>query len=497
MDFFLDGYQQSRTKMLEDFDAPLSDSLSALASQTWVENPLSSLSRLNQLSEAGVEHSPTGYVDPYMGDMGEMESTVLNPISKEEALRQAKEAGVELDFPKDGIPQERVDLLIKWKREEVKRKFLIEKGPSGFIPGVAKIGTALGVSILDPVNIASAFVPVVSQANQVRLMSRLGKTGGRFVTGATEGLVGAALVEPFIYGSQQAQQADYDIYDSYLNLTIGTVLGGGLHAGIGKISDVLSKQPAQVKADMLQGATAQALENKQVDITPYLDSTGLTNKILSYDAVNAEISAIRAELSPIAEGRISRGDLKKLNGEIKNLEYDRGGLFAELEKNKVTGGQKFKKQGLKKGEVIADLEKRVADVDRQIALKQRELAKANEAREASGAIKALDSGIIPKRYQQRIDSIERKSFSPLYKKDQPTHPMESDPIVAQEAQVKYDARPANEYADIDEMTNDIITGMRDSGVDVKDVETEIKQMNELTERDANGIRQMIACMVKI
>ena len=96
----------------------------------------------------------------------------------------------------------------------------------------------MGVSFLDPVNIGASFIPVVGQANFARLAARTGFTTARLTRGAAEGLAGAALLEPLVYGVAQSVQADYDITDSLLNLTFGTILGGGLHVGAGKLKDI-------------------------------------------------------------------------------------------------------------------------------------------------------------------------------------------------------------------------------------------------------------------
>ena len=44
--------------------------------------------------------------------------------------------------------------------------------------------------------------------------------------------------EPIVYGVAQKVQADYGIADSLLNITFGTILGGGLHVGAGKLKDL-------------------------------------------------------------------------------------------------------------------------------------------------------------------------------------------------------------------------------------------------------------------
>ena len=60
----------------------------------------------------------------------------------------------------------------------------------------------------------------------------------RLKRGVAEGAVGATLIEPLVYGVAQRVQADYDIYDSFLNVAFGTVIGGGLHVGAGKLRDM-------------------------------------------------------------------------------------------------------------------------------------------------------------------------------------------------------------------------------------------------------------------
>ena len=49
-------------------------------------------------------------------------------------------------------------------------------------------------------------------------------------------------VEPIDYGVAQSLQADYDMYDSLLNVTFGTVLGSGLHVGAGKLKDINTRR---------------------------------------------------------------------------------------------------------------------------------------------------------------------------------------------------------------------------------------------------------------
>ena len=143
-----------------------------------------------------------------------------------------------------------VDIMVKEKKEERARQSIIERGPEGswnplnkgFYVGAAKLTTGLAVSMVDPINIAASFIPVFGQARFAKLVAKQGFTKARAVKGAVEGIAGAAIVEPLVYGVAQSVQADYDLYDSFLNIGFGAVMGSGLHVGAGKLKDANTRR---------------------------------------------------------------------------------------------------------------------------------------------------------------------------------------------------------------------------------------------------------------
>ena len=74
---------------------------------------------------------------------------------------------------------------------------------------VAAFGVGLGVSVVDPVNIATGFVPIVRAAQAARLATRFGKPVGRAITGGIEGAVGTAALEPLILYAARQDQSEY------------------------------------------------------------------------------------------------------------------------------------------------------------------------------------------------------------------------------------------------------------------------------------------------
>jgi len=139
-----------------------------------------------------------------------------------------------------------VDIMVDEKKEERARQSIISRGPEGswnpfskgFYVGAAKFGTGLAVSMADFVNIGASFIPIVGQARFAQLAARTSLRTARLTRGVAEGAFGAALVEPIVYSTAQRIQADYDLRDSFLNITFGSILGGGLHVGVGKIRDI-------------------------------------------------------------------------------------------------------------------------------------------------------------------------------------------------------------------------------------------------------------------
>ena len=142
--------------------------------------------------------------------------------------------------------------MVREKNQERARQSVMARGPegswnpfsAGFYVGAAKFTTGLATSFLDPINIAASFIPVYGQARFARLLAKPGMTftKARARRGAIEGAVGATLVEPVVYGVAKSLQSDYDLYDSFLNVTFGTILGSGLHVGAGKLKDINTRR---------------------------------------------------------------------------------------------------------------------------------------------------------------------------------------------------------------------------------------------------------------
>ena len=213
------GYDQYKTNLFE--------SLGAVAKDNWNYNPVISLMTYGDTLEAERDSRLEG----------------IEPVDRNVLNERYKDIG--LYFEQDEY-QSVVNIMVDQKEKELERQSIIQRGPKGswnpldggFYVGAAKLATGIGVSFLDPINIGVSFIPVFGQANFARVAAATSFRTARLTRGAVEGAVGATLVEPLIYGVAQKVQADYDLVDSFMNIGFGSVIGGGLHVGAGKLKDM-------------------------------------------------------------------------------------------------------------------------------------------------------------------------------------------------------------------------------------------------------------------
>ena len=239
--FGLDVNENVKTNGYDLYKSTLGETLGAVAEDAWNFNPLPSAIRFFEL------------------EANRNEDTNEPLISRDELNK--KYSNLDLFFDEDE-KQSTVDILVNRKTLERERQSIIARGPegsfnpfnSGFYTGGAKLGTSLVVSIADPINIASAFIPVVGEARFASLVARQGLTKARGIRGVVEGAVGAAAVEPIVLTAATAEQADYGLMDSFLNVTFGSIIGGGLHIGAGALKDFRTRRAFEDKIETARNA---------------------------------------------------------------------------------------------------------------------------------------------------------------------------------------------------------------------------------------------------
>ena len=212
--FGLEINKYAKQTGFDQFSTDLSDVLAETAKDAWKYNPVSSSLRLYELNQSRNVDEPL--------------------IPFQELNKKYKDSGI---FFEQDEKQSTVDVLVERKKEERDRQSIIQRGPTGVVATTAKFGTAMVASIADPINLAMMFIPVVGQVRFASLVAKYGLTKARMMKGSLEGLTGIAAVEPLVYGAAKAEQSDYGLMDSFMAVSFGTILGGGLHVGAGKLKD--------------------------------------------------------------------------------------------------------------------------------------------------------------------------------------------------------------------------------------------------------------------
>lgn len=171
----------------------------------------------------------------------------------------------------DGIHESAAMSLAESYDERLKRRIVLNRARSSYSLMISQLGVGLVGSMLDPLNIAAGFIPVVGQARFASLAARFGKTQARLISGGAAGAVTAAVVEPLpLLAARVEQDKDYTLMDSLLNITFGTVIGGGLHAVGGAIADRISRASPQTREILTKTAVAQLAQGRKVDVDPII-----------------------------------------------------------------------------------------------------------------------------------------------------------------------------------------------------------------------------------
>ena len=228
---------------LDDTEVSFNDYLKASAGDAWNDNPAVALKQLNDVYVAQVGEETVTDLAMETGlsiDLDQVEFTASPALSLDEQTRIIKDSGLEGHVKaQEGYNAEALNIVMDRKRDELDRSLTREKAPAWMVPFGFAAG--LGVSFLDPINIASSFVPVVGEQRVMRMLASASGAGGRAAVragvGAVEGAVGAAMVEPLVYLSKTQQQADYGMTDSLLNIAFGSVMGGAMHPATGAWGD--------------------------------------------------------------------------------------------------------------------------------------------------------------------------------------------------------------------------------------------------------------------
>lgn len=196
---------------LSEFGYSRSDVLSATAELVWDESPLNSA--VEAIGLWGAKSN------------GER-------LSKNQALAEIGRENLSINIPEEGISRPALQLLMERERDRIQRDhvFANRQDDPGLGAALQQFGVGLAVSVVDPLNIATALVPAFGLARLAK-SSTTAATAMRAApvrTAIGEAVAGAALAEAIVLPAQQYLQSDYDMYDSLLNVGMGAFMAAGV-----------------------------------------------------------------------------------------------------------------------------------------------------------------------------------------------------------------------------------------------------------------------------
>ena len=343
------------------FRTSLGETLSTTAADAWKYNPVSSIWRLSELE--------------YNRNKDDDEPLINRRILNE----KYKDIGL---FFEEDEKQSTVDILVERKEEENERRSIINRGPQGLPVGAAKLVTSFVASAVDPINLVAAFIPFVGQTNFARLVARYGFTRARLTKGAIEGTLGTALFEPIVYTAAQREQSDYDLLDSFIAVSFGTILGGGLHVGAGKIKDFRRRRKFERKVNEAR-EKAGITDGETPEWNPYKEYYGENARIMKELAeTSPETRAIllqRALTDLIEDNPVNVKPIADLDPKLRNAQINQN----VPKKERVNVNQK--------DDNIKGIDKRVTDENSgNTILKNPDQRELNNF-ESSGKSKSLES----------------------------------------------------------------------------------------------------------
>lgn len=241
---------QPETMRLSEFGASRGESIGAAAETMFAGAPTFQPSRIRELQEAEGERDDLGGMIERIqrgDDLGEVvygsqPERPHTPIA--EARERVKAEGLTLNLgERDTIPSRALDIMIERARERRQREQVIARGPQDWTQDALNAGTSFLVGALDPLNVASAFIPVVGELRYAKLLADAGMSIPRRALiasahGAASGAVGVAALQPMeVYANTQEGQ-DWHFTHSLQNIAFGAGLGAMLMGAGRYIGDV-------------------------------------------------------------------------------------------------------------------------------------------------------------------------------------------------------------------------------------------------------------------
>lgn len=214
---------------LQDFEPSFGSKLNAAVRESWLES-----------------YGPVA--TDYFASRRDDGSPKLSADEAKSVVTESGIKGVKIT-PVDGqYTRGQLDVLLDRQRALQAAKDVRERTPWD-AGSIVRGGAMFAAGIVDPINLATAFVPWTKSVGALRATAAtasagetlLARSAARAAIGAADAGISTAVLEPFNYYARQSIGDDYGAFDAMANIAFGTAFGGGLHVLGGAAGDVLRR----------------------------------------------------------------------------------------------------------------------------------------------------------------------------------------------------------------------------------------------------------------
>jgi hypothetical protein len=321
-------------------------------------------------------------------------------------------------FDYDGLARELNDPEIKQdfqleeeKSQELKQRREYSLDVQERAPGSASfVGTGAAV-MLDPINVATMGLStpfIAAKGLGVLAKTLRGAAGMGVVAAGTE-----TLIQPFVYAHKKAINSPYSVSDSIEQIAFAGLGGGVLGGTAYGIGGLLRKTIGETQTAIDSGLPVTRAEIDALDSIKAMADDLEDLPRVDLEKVKADlIVEARQEFLGQAGNKITRGEVKALKIEIKDLEYK----LSKFEETTIkdVGVEKVKGKKARAAKTEAETKaKGMTEESRRVITDQIEVAKQKLARnalssEAESALSRLDQGILPDSYKNTFDNVAKE-----------------------------------------------------------------------------------------
>jgi hypothetical protein len=247
------------------------------------------------------------------------------------------------------IAEEDARDVYEHRRAELVRQDTISRNQNSILSGqVARGGISLLTGLLDPVNVAASFIPVLPEARVAAALAGASGFGERAAiragVGALSGAAGAVALEPLNALAMARDHEEWTPAAMLLDVLTGAAMGGILHPLAGALGDRIHGIPGLAPEEheaLTTGAIAAQVEGRPVDVAPALavmdharaedvGSPARTEALARDTEQVAANTRAEPEPPPLEPEGPARPGAEEVNTEIANLERQIGEGHANL-----------------------------------------------------------------------------------------------------------------------------------------------------------------------